>query len=171
MERHAGRGQVRLPRSMFMTCGLLLACAHAGAQVATAKSVRDLLAEANAVVVTLTAEEAIGLFGDSQIAFVDLREQSELDASGWIPGAVHAPRGMLEFYIDPSSRMHMREFSSGKRILFYCAGGGRSALAAKTAMEMGLTNVAHVGGGFRAWVQAGGPVERSPSPGQLWLRR
>jgi len=161
MERHAREGQVRLSRSMFTTCALLLVCAHTGAQVATAKSVRDLLTEANAVVVTLPAGEAIALFGDSQVAFVDIREQSELDASGWIPGSVHAPRGMLEFYLDPSSRVHLEVFSSGKRILFYCAGGGRSALAAQTAMEMGLSNVAHVGGGFRAWLEAGGPVERT----------
>jgi len=161
MHTHAGKARVRLTSSLVLTCGLLLASAHAGAQAATPKRVRDLLAEANALVVTLTAEEAIGLFGDSQVAFVDIREQSERDASGWIPGAVHAPRGMLEFYLDPSSRAHMEVFGSGKRILFYCAGGARSALAAKTAMEMGLSNVAHVGGGFGAWVAAGGPVEQS----------
>ncbi len=160
MQTHARKAQV------LLTLGLLLTCAHASAQVATPKHVRDLLAEANALVVTLTAEEAIGLFGDSQVAFVDIREQSERDASGWIPGAVHAPRGMLEFYLDPSSRAHMEVFGSGKRILFYCAGGARSALAAKTAMEMGLSNVAHVGGGFGAWVERGGLVERSADPGR-----
>jgi len=157
---------MRLVSSLALTCGLVLASAHAGAQVETAKSVRDLLTEANALVVTLTAEDAIALFGDSQVAFVDIREQSELDASGRIPGAVHAPRGMLEFYLDPSSPMHLDVFSSGKRILFYCAGGGRSALAAQTAMEMGLSNVAHVGGGFRAWVAAGGPVEQPAAAGR-----
>ncbi len=165
METHAGNGLVRLSRSMLMTFGLLLTCAHAGAQVGTPKSVRDLLAEANAIVVTLPADEAIALFGDSLVVFVDVREQSELDASGWIPGAVHVPRGFLEFYLDPSGPMHLDVFSSGKRILFYCAGGGRSALAAKTAMEMGLSNVAHVGGGFRAWAAAGGPVEQ-PAPAE-----
>ncbi|MEE9159050.1 MAG: rhodanese-like domain-containing protein, partial [Gammaproteobacteria bacterium] len=76
------------------------------------------------------------------------------------PGAVHAPRGMLEFYIDAASPYHKEIFSSGKKIVFYCASGGRSSLAAQLAMEMGLPDVVHIGGGFKAWVKAGGPVER-----------
>jgi rhodanese-related sulfurtransferase len=149
-----------------LACGVLLACGVRASDIRTAKGFRDFLAEANAVVVTLPASEAIDLFSDSLVAFVDLREKNELDESGWVPGAVHAPRGLLEFYIDPSSSLHKEVFSSGKRILFYCAGGGRSALAAQLAMEMGLADVAHVGGGFGAWVEAGGPVEQPASVGK-----
>jgi len=69
------------------------------------------------------------MFGDSLMAFVDLRKQNELDESGWIRGAVHAPRGLLEFYINPSSSMHKEVFSCGKQILVYCAGGGAPATA------------------------------------------
>jgi rhodanese-related sulfurtransferase len=130
------------------------------AQGPARRTAADLVAEANAKITTLTPQQALALLGDSSVAFVDLREQTEIDASGMIPGAVHAPRGMLEFYIDSGSRMHLPVFSSGKRIVFYCAGGGRSALAAALAQEMGLRNVAHVGGGIRAWVAAGGPVAR-----------
>lgn len=158
-----GSGVRQLVVWTALTGGLLGVPVQAGAQEATSKTLRDLLTEANALVETLSAEEAIALVGDSEVAFVDLREQSERDASGWIPGSVHAPRGLLEFYIDASSRAHLEVFDSGKRILFYCAAGARSALAAKTAMEMGVPNVAHVRGGFRAWVAAGGSVEQ-PAP-------
>lgn len=144
---------------VLLTCALLAACAEPAAKAPEAKGARALVAEATARIQTLSAPEAIKLLGDTSVVFVDLREQSELEASGEIPGAVHAPRGMLEFYIDSTMSMHMPVFSSGKRIIFYCAGGGRSALATARAMDMGLTNVTHVGGGFRAWREAGGPVE------------
>lgn len=138
--------------------GVAFACAQPQQAPGIPKSSGDYVAEANAVVESLSAADAITLLGDSSVAFVDLREQSELDEAGWIPHAVHAPRGLLEFYIDPSSFLHKDVFSSNKRIVFYCAGGGRSALAAKLAMDMGLSNVAHIEGGFRAWQRAGGPV-------------
>lgn len=150
---------------ILLACGLLLACSEPASEPRTAKGFQDYLAAANEVVTTLTAAEAIGLLGDSQVVFIDIREQNELDESGWIPDAVPAPRGLLEFYIDPSSSSHKEVFSSGKRIVFYCAGGARSALAAQLAMEMGLANVAHVGGGFRAWVEAGGPVDMATADG------
>jgi rhodanese-related sulfurtransferase len=139
--------------------GLLVACAEPKAKTPESVTARTLVADATAKIKTLSAPEAVGLFEDTSVVFVDLREQEEIDASGRIPGSVHVPRGLLEFYIDPSTSMHLPVFGSGKRIVFYCAGGGRSALATARAMEMGLTNVAHVGGGFRAWREAGGPVE------------
>jgi rhodanese-related sulfurtransferase len=74
-----------------------------------------------------------------------------------------APRGRLEFYADPESPYHQPVFASGKTLLLYCASAGRSALAAKTLHEMGLANVAHVGGGFKAWMAAGGPIEKGGS--------
>jgi rhodanese-related sulfurtransferase len=123
------------------------------------KSVKELVAEANTRVKTVQAPEAQALLNDPGVAFVDLRDSAELQQEGKIPGAVHVNRGMLEFALDPSTPYHNPVFSSGKKIVFYCAGGGRSALAADTAQRMGLENVAHLGGGFRTWKQAGAPVE------------
>jgi rhodanese-related sulfurtransferase len=122
------------------------------------QSLKQMLAEANAIVEAVSAAEAIGLLDDPSVVFVDLRDTSELQTEGSIPGSVHAHRGGLEFMIDPESPYHNPVFVSGRRLLFYCAGGGRSALAASTAQTMGLSNVAHLSGGFRAWKEARGPV-------------
>jgi rhodanese-related sulfurtransferase len=92
--------------------------------------------------------------------FVDLRESSELLRDGKIPGAVNVTRGMLEFTLDPTLPYHNSVFSSGHKILFYCASGGRSALAADRAQSMGLSHVSHLGGGFKSWKDAQGPVEK-----------
>src|SRR5690606_39226020 len=91
--------------------------------------------------------------------FVDLRDPRELEREGRIPGSLHAPRGMLEFWIDPESPYHKPVFSSGKTFVFYCAAGWRSSLATKTAQDMGLVPVKHIEGGFSAWKEAGLPVE------------
>ena len=123
------------------------------------KGYRQLVDEANAVVTTLPVEEAIALFGREDVVFVDIRDPRELDREGRIPGAFHAPRGMLEFWVDPQSPYAKPVFQQEKRFVFFCAGGMRSALAAKTVQDMGLTPVAHVAGGFGAWRRAGGPVE------------
>ncbi|GGH25093.1 rhodanese [Alsobacter metallidurans] len=123
------------------------------------KGYKALLAEANAVVDTVPAADAIGLLGRDDTVLVDLRDPRELEREGRVPGAVHCPRGMLEFWIDPESPYHKPVFAEDKRFVFMCAGGWRSALAARTAREMGLKPVAHVGGGFKAWKEAGGPVE------------
>ncbi len=119
---------------------------------------KKLIQEANESVTTRSIEEAKALVGNDDVLFVDIREAEEL-AGGKIPGAVHAPRGMLEFYVDPESPYHREEFASGKKIVLYCASGGRSALAAQTVEQMGLDNVSHLGGGFKEWVAAGGPTE------------
>ena len=148
----------------LLALALAGACGQSAAQTSARRTHADLVAEAAAKITTLTPQQAIALLSDTSVAFVDLREKEEIDASGMIPGAVRAPRGLLEFYIDATSPAHLPVFSSGKRIVFYCAGGGRSALATARAQEMGLTNVAHIGGGFRAWAAAGGPVE-SPRAG------
>jgi rhodanese-related sulfurtransferase len=123
------------------------------------KSVKDLVSEANAKVTTVSPEEAIAMVKDPNVVFVDLRDTAELQQEGKVPNAVHVDRGMLEFAIDPGYPRHNPVFASGKKIMFYCAGGGRSALAAATAQDMGVKNVAHVRGGFRGWRDAGGPVE------------
>ena len=124
---------------------------------------KALLAEANSKIETIPAADAIGLLGRDDVVFVDLRDPRELKREGRIPGAFHCPRGMLEFWIDPDSPYHKPIFAEDKRFVFFCAGGWRSALAAATAQDMGLAPVAHVGGGFSAWREAGGPIEKPES--------
>ena len=129
------------------------------------KGIKDLVAEAEASIETVSVEDAMRRLGDPDVIFVDLRDIRELYREGTIPGAFHAPRGMLEFWVDPESPYHKEIFASGKHFLFFCAGGLRSALATKTVQDMGLTNVSHMAGGFAAWKEAGGPVEpRNPPP-------
>lgn len=123
------------------------------------KSAKDLVAEANQTVETLSAEDAVKLVGEPGVVLVDVREGEELQKTGKVHGAVHVPRGFLEFQADPTSPSHKAELSGGKRLVLYCASGSRSALAAKTLKEMGLGNVAHVAGGFAALQQAGAPIE------------
>jgi rhodanese-related sulfurtransferase len=127
------------------------------------KGIKDLLEEAQREIVTIDAAAAIARHGDPDTVFVDLRDPRELEREGTIPGAFRCTRGMLEFWIDPDSPYHKPIFAEPKRFVFYCASGWRSALATKTAQDMGLKTVAHVDGGFAAWRKAGGPVE--PFPG------
>jgi rhodanese-related sulfurtransferase len=130
------------------------------------KGYKQLLSEANAEVDTIAAVDALPLLDDPEVQFVDLRDPREIDREGRIPGAFHCPRGMLEFWIDPESPYFKPIFGEAKRFVFHCASGWRSALAAKTAQDMGLPNVAHLGGGFTAWREAGGAVvNRSSQPG------
>ena len=121
------------------------------------KGFRDLMAEANAVIDQVSVHDAQALHGAEDVVFVDVREQHEW-ANGHIPGAVHAPRGFLEFVADPDGPMHNPALASGSRLVIYCGSGGRSALAAKTLHDMGLTKVANMVGGFQAWDQAGGAI-------------
>ncbi len=123
------------------------------------KGYKALVEEANAEIETISATEAAALMGREDVVLVDIRDPRELERDGKVPGSFHATRGMLEFWIDPESPYHKPVFASGKRFVFYCAGGLRSALATKTAQDMGLTPVAHIEGGFGAWKQAGLPVE------------
>ncbi|MGP9818807.1 rhodanese-like domain-containing protein [Salinarimonas sp. NSM] len=125
------------------------------------KGYEALMEEANARIETLPVADAMALAGREDVVFVDLRDPRELEREGRMPGAVHCPRGMLEFWIDPRSPYHKPVFAQDKRFVFFCAGGWRSALAAARADEMGLKPVAHVEGGFKAWKEAGGPVETS----------
>ena len=123
------------------------------------KGYKQFVAEANAAIKTIPAAEAIQQLHNDNVVFVDLRDLPELERDGKIPGSVHASRGMLEFYADPESPYHKDVFDSDKQIMLYCAGGGRSALAAQRLQEMGFKNVAHVGGGIKAWKEAGGEVQ------------
>jgi rhodanese-related sulfurtransferase len=92
---------------------------------------------------------------------VDIREPVEREQHGSIPGAISAPRGMLEFYADPTSPYHLPELDPNRRVILHCAAGGRSALAADTLQQMGYTDVAHLDGGFTAWKEAGQPVDET----------
>jgi len=124
---------------------------------------KALLAEANARVTALTPAEAADRMARGDAVLVDVRDPRELEREGRIPGAFHCPRGMLEFWIDPESPYFKPVFGEDKAFVFLCAGGWRSALSAATAMDMGLAPVMHVEGGFKAWKEAGAPVE--PKPG------
>lgn len=129
------------------------------------KGFRQLVDEALAQIKTLQPAEAIDLHGRADVVFVDLRDPREQEREGVLPGAVSCPRGMLEFWIDPASPYHKSVFAEDKSFVFFCAGGWRSALAAKTAQDMGLKPVAHIHGGFKAWRETGGVTEKKePKP-------
>ena len=121
----------------------------------------DLVAQAEREIDNLEVADAIKLHGRDDVVFVDIRDIRELARDGRVPGAFHCPRGMLEFWIDPESPYYKERFGEDKKFVFFCAGGLRSALAAKTAQDMGLKPVAHILGGFRGWKEAGGPVEEA----------
>lgn len=125
----------------------------------TLRSAKNLVAEANREVTTLSAEEALAHLAQPDTVLVDVRESEELAKTGRIAGAVHVPRGVLEFQADPASPTHKAELGGGRSLILYCASGNRSALAAKALQEMGLAPVAHVAGGFSALEKAGGAVE------------
>ncbi len=126
------------------------------------KGCKKLVAEANEEIRTIPLQEAMKRHGDPDVVFVDIRDVRELQREGMIPGAVHAPRGMLEFWVDPESPYYKDIFGSGKEFYFYCASAWRSALATRAVQEMGLEPVAHIEGGFSGWKKAGGPVGEKP---------
>ena len=126
------------------------------------KSAQQLVEEANAQVVTVSLAEARALLARDDHQFVDLRDVRELEREGVIPGAFHAPRGMLEFWVDPQSEYFKPVFGQGKRLVLFCAAGWRSALATKALQDMGMTEVCHLEGGFTAWKAAGAPTATLP---------
>ncbi|GAC1335801.1 MAG: rhodanese-like domain-containing protein [Beijerinckiaceae bacterium] len=121
------------------------------------RSAKNLVDEASKEVETLSGEEAVKLVGDPHVVFVDIREGEELQKTGTVQGAVHVPRGFLEFQADPDSPTHKAELGGERKLVLYCGSGSRSALGAKALKEMGLKNVAHVAGGFPALQRAGAP--------------
>lgn len=125
------------------------------------KSSKDIVKAALAVVPTIGAEEALTLLHSPDHVFVDLRDGTEQAKTGVFPGAVASSRGMMEFHIDPESPVHRSEFDQDKIYVFYCASGGRSALAALVAMDMGLTPVVNLSGGIGAWQKAGGTLVKT----------
>ena len=120
---------------------------------------KDLIERALEEVETLTIDDACARLEDDNFQFVDLRDPRELQREGKVPGAFHAPRGMLEFWVDPSSPYYKEIFGEDKQFIFYCQSGWRSALATKAVQDMGMSNVSHIGEGFRGWKDAGAPTE------------
>ena len=120
---------------------------------------KALLDAAEQDIETLSVDDAARLHGSDDVTFVDIRDPRELQREGRMPGAFHATRGMLEFWIDPASPYHKPVFAQDKKFVFFCAGGWRSALAAHTAQRMGMKPVAHIRGGFSEWTKSGKPVE------------
>ena len=120
------------------------------------KTVKQMVDEANGQIETLSLAEAIKVHGQPGVTFIDIRDPRELWRDGTIPGAINVTRGMLEMWIDPESPYAKDYFQTGNKFVFFCAGAWRSALATKTAQDMGLTPVAHFEGGFGAWKKAGG---------------
>jgi len=123
------------------------------------KGYRQLVDEAMAEVTTYRVEQVVAKMAQAGTRIVDIRDVREL-AEGTIPGAFHAPRGMLEFWVDPASPYHKPFFADeSTEYVLFCGAGWRSALAARTLQEMGMANVAHIEGGWGAWVLAGAPTE------------
>ena len=121
----------------------------------TIKSSQTLVTEALSEVKTITADEALKLSNENKCTLIDIREKGELDKTGKIENSNHIPRGMLEFWLDPEGPY----FKSGKidmskEMVLFCAGGLRSALAAKSLKEMGFEKVSHIDGGFAAISQS-----------------
>jgi rhodanese-related sulfurtransferase len=119
---------------------------------------QELIQAAMSEIETLPLQKAQELLTDKNTVFVDIRDVRELEREGMIPNALHAPRGMLEFWVDPDSPYYKPIFGEGKKLILYCASAWRSALAAQTLQRMGVPNVCHVEGGFSAWKQAQMPI-------------
>jgi len=126
------------------------------------KGIKQLVAEAAVRVEMHSVQEAQAFLDDDDRVFVDIRDVRELERDGMIPGAFHAPRGMLEFWVDPDSPYHKDVFSSGKKFVFYCNSDWRSSLATAALSDMGMENISHLQGGFSGWKKAGGPVVEKP---------
>ncbi len=123
------------------------------------KSAAELVKEAKQQIENLTPQQVSQELSGGNVVLIDIREAEELKQNGKIAQSVHASRGMLEFYADPSLPYYKPEFDKSKRIILQCASGGRSALAAVTLQQMGYENVAHLDGGLKAWKEAGLPTE------------
>jgi rhodanese-related sulfurtransferase len=122
------------------------------------KTVKNMVAEAKSKINEIDAKEAIKLFNDENVIFIDIRDIRERQKLGFIPGSFHAPRGMLEFWVDPESPYFKDIFNTNKKYIFHCAAGWRSALAVSTLKDMGF-EASHITDGFAGWVEEKGPVE------------
>ena len=129
------------------------------------KGIKQLIAEAEKRSTGISIEEAKKRLGDENTVFVDIRDVRELEREGLIPGAFHAPRGMLEFWVDPESPYYKPVFAEGKTFILYCQADWRGTLAAAALGDMGMQGVLHIEGGFAEWRKAGGatapPLEKN----------
>lgn len=125
------------------------------------KSVKEMVKAAKAEIKHVSVAEATARMNDDDFQLVDIRDVRELNRDGRVPGAFHAPRGMLEFWISPDSP-YFKEFfaDESKTYVFFCAAAARSSLAVKTMQDMGMENIAEMDGGFAGWREAGGPIEK-----------
>jgi len=128
-------------------------------------SVKQMMEAANAAVPRITPAQAQQLIASGNALVVDVRDGTEVQQSGRVAGAMHVPRGMLEFRADPESATHDRAFSRDKTIILYCASGGRAALGGKTLKDLGYQSVYNLGG-FKDWADSGGAVDRPAGPGR-----
>lgn len=124
-----------------------------------ATTIKDAVAAAKAAVTPITPAELKDILGRDDVLVVDVRDPAEVADTGKVPGAVVVPRGLLEFRACASTPMHDKTFSPDKTVVLYCASGGRAALAGKTLMDLGYTDVRTLGA-LKDWVDAGGKVER-----------
>lgn len=124
---------------------------------------KQLLAEAEREIENVSVEQAIADSKRADVVIVDIRDPREIEREGRIPGSFHAPRGMLEFWVDPESPYFKPIFGEDKTFIIHCASGWRSALSTKTLQDMGLKPVRNLKGGFSAWKAAGGPTEKLSS--------
>jgi rhodanese-related sulfurtransferase len=130
--------------------------------MALTRGFKQLLAEAQGKAPGISVQQAFAKLGDPAVVFVDVRDVREIERDGMIPGAFHAPRGMLEFWVDPESPYYRSIFSEDKSFVLYCASDWRGTLAAATLSEMGMRNVSHLEGGYVEWRKAGYPVGPRP---------
>jgi rhodanese-related sulfurtransferase len=133
--------------------------------MALKKGFKQLLAEAEHKAPGISVQQAQRKLDDAETVFVDIRDVRELEREGMIPGAFHAPRGMLEFWVDPESPYYKPVFTEGKTYILYCQSDWRGILAAATLSEMGMKNVYHLQGGYGEWKKTGAPTGTRPSKG------
>lgn len=137
----------------------------------TRKTIHDVVAEARAAIEELTVEQLQAeLASDNDVMVIDIRDIRERFDKGVIPGAVSAPRGMLEFWFDPESPYHQERYQLDQRYVLHCAAGWRSALAVKALEEIGYSNLAHLEPGFAGWAEAGAEVEDITDTSR-WIKR
>ena len=125
------------------------------------QSIMERVAEAKRLVPAITPDELASIMHRDDVLVVDVRDHDEVAESGKIEGAVHVTRGKLEFCADDASPFHKPVFSRDKTVVLYCQSGGRGSLSAKAMLDLGYGAVRNLDGGFKAWVENGGAVEKA----------
>ena len=121
--------------------------------------VKEMVDKAKAEITSLSTQEAQDMVAAGKAMLVDIRDPRELSRDGRIDGAFHAPRGMLEFWVDPQSPYFKEALATDKTLVLFCASAWRSALSTKVLKDMGMENIAEMEGGFSTWKKEGRPVE------------